>query len=66
MKRLLAISALAAAALSAQCVMCQRTAAAQNAERANVLNNGILVLLFPPVGILTGFLYLAYKRRDGG
>ncbi|MBI3470481.1 MAG: hypothetical protein HY013_03895 [Candidatus Solibacter usitatus] len=52
MKRLLFILLLAASALSAQCVMCQRTAAAQNAERAKVLNHGIIVLLIPPLAIL--------------
>lgn len=47
----------------AQCVMCGRTAAAQNIERAKVLNSGILVLLIPPFMVLGGVLLLAWRRR---
>ncbi|MGH9657976.1 MAG: hypothetical protein ACRD96_05490 [Bryobacteraceae bacterium] len=50
---------------SAQCVMCQRTAAAQNLERARVLNFGILLLMIPVVLIVGGFLYLMWRRRNG-
>jgi hypothetical protein len=46
----------------AQCVMCFRTAAAQNKARAQVLNSGILVLGVPPFLILAGFVALAVKR----
>ncbi len=46
-----------------QCVMCSRNAAAQQLERAQVLNQGILLLVIPPVCILSGFAYLAYRRR---
>ena len=63
MKRLLSILALAAPVAHAQCVMCFRTAAAQNLERAHVMNIGIGVMLVPPVLILGGFLYLAYRRN---
>ena len=63
MKRLLPILTLAAAAANAQCVMCFRTAAAQNMERARVMNIGIGIMLLPPVLILAGFLYLAYRRN---
>lgn len=44
-------------AVLAQCVMCYRTAAAQQAERSHVLNFGILVLLIAPlliVGVIVG------------
>jgi len=63
MKRLLPILTLAAVAANAQCVMCFRTAAAQNMERARVMNIGIGIMLVPPVLILAGFLYLAYRRN---
>ncbi|MDP9171189.1 MAG: hypothetical protein M3N54_11270 [Acidobacteriota bacterium] len=33
----------------AQCVMCYRTAAAQQAERSRVLDSGILLLLVAPL-----------------
>jgi hypothetical protein len=64
MKRLFTLLALAVPLANAQCVMCFRTAAAQQAERARVLNAGIGIMLFPPVLILAGFLYLAYRRRS--
>lgn len=47
----------------AQCVMCFRTAAAQNAERARVLNQAILVLLLPPLLLLAGFAWIAWTKR---
>lgn len=53
------------ASLHAQCVMCQRTAAAQQWERAQVLNNGILVLLGPPLLLIGAIAFLAYKRNQG-
>jgi hypothetical protein len=46
-----------------QCVMCSRNAAAQQLERARVLNQGIFLLLIPPICILAGVAYLAYRRR---
>jgi hypothetical protein len=45
-----------------QCVMCFRTAAAQNAARAHLLNMGIVLLGLPPFVILGGFLCLAWSR----
>jgi hypothetical protein len=54
--------------LAAQCVMCYRTAAAQQGERSRVLNSGIIILLVPPILVLAGILYLAFRksrpRRD--
>jgi hypothetical protein len=47
-----------------QCVMCFRTAAAQQAERSRVLNHGIVVLLIPPLLILAGVLLRATRRRS--
>ena len=63
MKRLLALAPLAVSALNAQCVMCFRTAAAQQMERARVLNFGIVIMLIPPVFILGGFLFLCWRRN---
>ena len=62
MKRLLALLPLAALPALGQCVMCFRTAAAQQHARAQVLNHGILILGLPPFMILAGFVFLAYKR----
>ena len=44
--------------LCAQCIMCLRTAAAQQLERARVLNEGIFLLGIPPVIILAGFVWM--------
>lgn len=49
--------------LLTQCVMCFRTAEAQQVERARVLNEGILLLGIPPLCILAIFVYLAYRHR---
>ena len=64
MKRLLASLLMAASSAFGQCVMCFRTAAAQQAERAHVLNIGIIIMLIPPVAILGGFMLLCYKRSQ--
>jgi hypothetical protein len=50
-------------ALAAQCVMCFRTAAAQQAERSRVLNSGIVILLIPPIVVLAGILLLAFRKN---
>jgi hypothetical protein len=63
MKRLLAILPVVVSAASAQCVMCYRTAAAQNMERARVMNIGIFIMLIPPFLILGGFLLLCWRRN---
>ena len=64
MKRLLALASLAIPAVHAQCVMCFRTAAAQQMERARVLNFGIVIMLIPPLVILGGFLFLCWRRNS--
>ena len=48
--------------VAAQCVMCFRTAAAQQAERSRVLNSGIIILLVPPLLILAGLLLIAWRK----
>ena len=64
MKRMPALVFLAASSAFAQGVMCFRTAAAQQAARARVMNLGIIIMLIPPVLILAGFMVLCYKRRN--
>jgi hypothetical protein len=64
-KRLLLVPALAAALslpAAAQCVMCFRTAKAQNQARSHVMNAGILVLGAPPFLILAGFVVFLIKK----
>jgi hypothetical protein len=65
MKRCLPIALLwAALALpaGAQCVMCYRTAHAQQDARAHVLNAGILILGAPPFLILAGFVAFVFRK----
>ena len=47
---------------TAQCVMCFRTAAAQQLERSRVLNSGILILLIPPIVVLGLILFMAWRK----
>jgi hypothetical protein len=64
-KRLLLVPTIAAALAlpaPAQCVMCFRTAKAQNQARSRVMNAGILVLGAPPFLILAGFVVFLIKR----
>lgn len=48
----------------AQCVMCFRTAAAQQAERSRVLNSGIVILLIPPMVVLALILWMAFRKNE--
>ena len=69
MRRLLATGALyaaLAAPVPAQCVMCYRTAAAQNRARSHVMNLGILLLGAPPFLILAGFIAFVFARDKAG
>jgi len=62
-RRTCALAMLFAAAGSAQCAMCYRTAQALSAARGRVLNSGILVLGTPPLLILAGFGILIHRRN---
>jgi hypothetical protein len=65
MKKLLPIVALFTALslpAGAQCVMCYRTAHAQNQERSRVLDLGILILGAPPFLILAGFIAFVFSK----
>lgn len=62
MRRLLLAAALTVSAASAQCVMCYRTAHAQNEARSHVMNSGILILGAPPFLILAGFIAFVFSK----
>jgi hypothetical protein len=64
MKRLAALLPLLASSGFAQCVMCFRTAAAQNIARQQVMNSGIFVMMLPPFVIFGGFLLLCWRRSQ--
>ena len=66
MRKLLPIAALFTALsipASAQCVMCYRTAHAQNEARSRVMNLGILILGAPPFLILAGFVAFVFSKN---
>ncbi len=59
---ILALLMLLPDAAHAQCVMCKRTAEAQNAEQARRMNRGILVLAVPPMFIMGAILARAARK----
>jgi len=59
---ILALLALLPDAARAQCVMCKRTAEAQNAERREALNRGIALMAAPPMFVLAAILFRARRR----
>ena len=62
MRRVLLLWLALSAPVSAQCVMCYRTAHAQQSARSKVLNSGILILGAPPFLILAGFIAFVFKH----
>lgn len=69
--RKLKLAAAAAAAVlspsglyAQSCVMCYQSAAASGPRTIHALKAGILILMFPPVVITAGIVYLAYSRRE--
>ena len=50
--------------LAQGCAMCKTVAAAQSKEAATSLNWGILLLLVPPVTIMSSLLLFAFRCRN--
>jgi len=61
--RIAVLAAVLTIPAGAQCVMCFRTAHAQNQARARVLNAGILILGAPPLVIFAGLLALVVSKN---
>lgn len=61
---ILALLMLLPDAARAQCVMCKRTAEAQNAEQAKRMNRGILVLAIPPMLIMAAIIARAAAAQS--
>ena len=58
------VSLLDRISLIAQCSMCNAVASAQPAGATKALNHAILVLLIPPVVIMSTILIWAFKYRN--
>ena len=50
--------------LAQGCAMCKTAVASQEASMMEALNLGIMVLLVPPVGILTTILVFAFRHDE--
>ena len=44
--------------------MCYTQAASAGARMVQALRSGILVLIFPPMGICIGLMVVSYKKRN--
>ncbi|MEO8371250.1 MAG: hypothetical protein ABI806_18845 [Candidatus Solibacter sp.] len=66
MRRVLLLGLMGAGLAGAQCVMCYRTAHAQQSARSQVLNAGILILGAPPFLILAGFVAFVFGKDKVG
>ncbi len=62
--RVMALVLLGAAAAAAQCAMCYQNAASQDSRALAALNSGILLLLVPPVAIMAGIFFRAFRHRN--
>jgi hypothetical protein len=51
-------------ALGQGCPMCKSVAAAQSEQAAKSLNQAIVLLLVPPVTIMSGILVFAFRCRN--
>jgi hypothetical protein len=60
----LAVLASPAALYAQSCTMCYQSAAASGPRSIHALKVGILILMFPPLLITAGVVYLAYRKRD--
>jgi hypothetical protein len=58
------IAALAPQAFAQGCALCYQSAAAGGDRSRLALQHGILILLFPSVGLFVGIFGLIYSRRN--
>jgi hypothetical protein len=58
------VTALAPRSFAQSCAMCYQSAAATGDHSRVALQHGILILLFPSVGLFVGIFGLIYSRRN--
>ena len=67
---LLLLAAFVLPAWGQSCAMCYTQAASAGTRMVQALRSGILILIFPPMGICIGLMVVSYKKRnrfdDGG
>jgi len=56
--------ACAVPAFSQSCALCYTQAAGAGQRMIQALKSGILVLIFPPMGICIGLMVMSYKKRN--
>jgi hypothetical protein len=61
---LLALACLSLPAWSQGCALCYTQAAGAGARMIQALKSGILILIFPPMGICIGLMVMSYKKRN--
>ncbi|MGA7294176.1 MAG: hypothetical protein WBW53_20560 [Terriglobales bacterium] len=61
---LLVIACVSVPAWSQGCALCYTQAAGAGPRMIQALRSGILVLIFPPMGICIGLMVVSYKKRN--
>lgn len=61
---LLMTAGLVLPAWSQSCALCYTQAAGAGQRMIQALRSGILVLIFPPMGICIGLMVLSYRKRN--
>lgn len=61
---LLVIACVTVPGWSQSCALCYTQAAGAGARMIQALKSGILVLIFPPMGICIGLTVMSYKKRN--
>jgi hypothetical protein len=61
---LLLLACLSSPAWSQSCALCYTQAAGAGPRMIQALKSGILVLIFPPMGICIGLMVMSYKKRN--
>ncbi|MGB8010591.1 MAG: hypothetical protein WCF68_03195 [Terriglobales bacterium] len=58
------LACLSLPAWSQSCALCYTQAAGAGQRMIQALKSGILVLIFPPMGICVGLMVMSYRKRN--